>query len=114
VYTTWDISFHELERRASLSSPDSESYRVAILILQLFSFFHFDGIPEGMFRRAAETTGPYLDPVKPDNRLASLLQQTNDDKWDSFPFRAGVRVLTQFTAFHGHIIQLGLPHRGSV
>jgi tetratricopeptide (TPR) repeat protein len=96
VYTTWDISFVELERRASASSPDSASYKAAILIFRLFSFFHFDGIREEMFSRAAETTGPYLDPLQADNPLLLLLQ-TDDKKWDPFAFRAGIRILSQFS-----------------
>jgi hypothetical protein len=50
VYTTWDISFVELERRASSLSPNSASYQAAILLLRIFSFFHFDGIREEIFR----------------------------------------------------------------
>jgi tetratricopeptide (TPR) repeat protein len=97
VYTTWDISFAELERRASASSSDSVSYKAAIFILRLFSFFHFDGICEEIFRRASETTGPYLDPLQPDSPLLLLLQQTDDRKWDSSTFRAGIRILSQFS-----------------
>jgi tetratricopeptide (TPR) repeat protein len=97
VYTTWDISFAELERRASSSSPDSESYRAAILLLQIFSFFHFDGIHEEIFRRAAERTTQYVDPLQPDSPLLLLLQQTENNGWDSFTFRAGIRILSQFS-----------------
>jgi hypothetical protein len=49
VYTTWDISLAELERRASSSPSDSASYKAAIFLLQIFSFFHFDGIHEEIF-----------------------------------------------------------------
>jgi tetratricopeptide (TPR) repeat protein len=97
VYTSWDISFAELEHRASASLSDSASYKAAILILRLFSFFHFDGIHEEIFSRAAEATGPYLDPLQPDNPLLLLLQQTDDNKWDSFAFRAGIRILSQLS-----------------
>jgi tetratricopeptide (TPR) repeat protein len=97
VYTTWDISFAELERRASSSSPDSASYRAAILLLQIFSFFHFDGIREEIFRRAAERTTRYVDPLQPDSPLLLLLQQTENNEWDSFTFRAGIRILSQFS-----------------
>jgi tetratricopeptide (TPR) repeat protein len=96
VYTTWDVSFTELERRASSSSPDSASYRAAILLLQIFSFFHFDGIHEEIFRRAAERTTRYVDPLQPDSPLL-LLQQTEANEWDSFTFRAGIRILSQFS-----------------
>jgi tetratricopeptide (TPR) repeat protein len=97
VYTSWDISFAELKRRSSALLSDSSSYEAAILILRLFSFFHFDGIHEEIFSRAAETTGPYLDTLQPGNPLLLLLQQTEDHKWDSFTFRAGIRILSQFS-----------------
>jgi tetratricopeptide (TPR) repeat protein len=97
VYTTWDISFTELERRASSSSSGSVSYKVAIFLLQIFSFFHFDGIGEEIFRRAAEETDEDLGPLSPDSPLILLLQQTEDNGWDSFAFRAGVRILSQFS-----------------
>jgi tetratricopeptide (TPR) repeat protein len=97
VYTTWDVSFAELERRASSLSSDSASYEAAILILRLFSFFHFDGIHEEIFRRAAEATGKYLSPLQSDSPLLRLLQQTEKSEWDSFNFRAGICVLSQFS-----------------
>jgi tetratricopeptide (TPR) repeat protein len=97
VYTTWDISFTELERRASSSSSDSVSYKVAIFLLRVFSFFHFDGIHEDIFRRAAEATDHDLGPLSPDSPLLLLVQQTADNGWDSFAFRAGVRILSQFS-----------------
>jgi tetratricopeptide (TPR) repeat protein len=97
VYTTWDISFAELERRASSSSPDLASYQAAILILQIFSFFHFDGIHEEIFRRAAERMTRYVDPLQPGSPLLLLLQQTEANEWDSFTFRAGIRILSQFS-----------------
>jgi tetratricopeptide (TPR) repeat protein len=97
VYTTWDISFTELERRASSSSPDSPSYQVAILLLQIFSFFHFDGIREEIFRRAAERVIRYVDPLQPDSPLFLLSQQTENNEWDSFTLRGGIRILSQFS-----------------
>jgi tetratricopeptide (TPR) repeat protein len=98
VYTTWDISFSELERRASSSSSDSKSYETAILLLRIFSFFHFDGIHEEIFRRAAaEVTDQDLNPLRSDTPLRLLLQQTEDNEWDSFVFRTGVRILSQFS-----------------
>jgi tetratricopeptide (TPR) repeat protein len=97
VYTTWDISFTELQRRASSSSSDSASYKVAIFLLQIFSLFHWDGIREEIFRRAAVATGRYPDSLRPDSLLFFLLRQTEDNKWDSLAFRAGLRILSQFS-----------------
>jgi tetratricopeptide (TPR) repeat protein len=97
VYTTWDISFTELEQRASSSSFDSVSYKAAILLLRIFSFFHFDGIREDIFYRAAEGNARYVDPLQPDSPLLLLLQQTENNEWDLLTFRAGIRILSQFS-----------------
>jgi hypothetical protein len=113
VYTTWEIAFAELERRASYSSPDFAQYEIAIFVLRLFSFFHFDGIREEIFRRAAEATGRYLDPLQPDSKLFSLLQKTKESEWDPFNFRAGIRILFQFSLikFNGQSTQTYSVHR---
>jgi tetratricopeptide (TPR) repeat protein len=101
VYTTWDISFAELERRAASEASElSTTYKAAILLLQLFSFFHFDGIREDTFRRAAKTQGKWLPPLLPNSPLLLLLQQTEDDDWDFFYFRQGIRVLSMFALVH--------------
>jgi tetratricopeptide (TPR) repeat protein len=100
VYTTWDISFAELERRANAMISDSTSYETAILLLQIFSFFHFDGIREDIFRRAAMTRGKWLPPLPPNNQLLLLLQPTGDNDWDSFNFRQAIRVLSMFSLVH--------------
>jgi hypothetical protein len=96
VYTTWDISFAELECKALSKSPNSASYQVAILLLRIFSFFHFDGIREEIFRRAAEGNARYVDPLHPDSPLLLLLQ-TENNEWDPLTFRAGIRILSQFS-----------------
>jgi hypothetical protein len=99
VYTTWDISFVELERRASSSSPTSASYQAAILLLRIFSFFHFDEIREEIFRRAAEATDDYRRPleVDPSSPLSHLLGRSESGTWDSFNFRKAIHVLTQWS-----------------
>jgi tetratricopeptide (TPR) repeat protein len=100
VYTTWDISMAELERRAKAEGSDSVSYKAAILLLQLFSFFHFDGIREDTFRRAATARGKWLPPLPPSSQLLLLLQQTDDNDWDFFNFRQAIHVLSMFSLVH--------------
>jgi tetratricopeptide (TPR) repeat protein len=99
VYTTWDISFVELERRALSSSPNSASYQAAILLLRIFSFFHFDGIREETFRRAAEATDDDWRPleVDPNSPLSHLLERSESNTWDSFNFRKAIHILTQWS-----------------
>jgi hypothetical protein len=48
VYTTWDISLQMIKNKGG------EAARDAIESLQIFSFFHYDGISEEIFRRAWE------------------------------------------------------------
>jgi tetratricopeptide (TPR) repeat protein len=97
VYTTWDISLAELEHRAQAKASDSVSYGVAILLLRLFSFFHFDGIREDTFRRAAKTRGEWLPPLPSNSQLLLLLRQTEDNDWDSFNFRQAIHILSMFS-----------------
>jgi tetratricopeptide (TPR) repeat protein len=102
VYTTWDISFAELENRAASPSSNYASYRAAIFLLEIFSFFHFDGIREETFRRAAEATDDNGHPltVDSDSPVSHLLERSESDAWDSFNFRGAIRVLAQFSLIH--------------
>jgi tetratricopeptide (TPR) repeat protein len=102
VYTTWDISIAELEHKASSSASDSASYATAILLLRIFSFFHFDGIREEIFRRAAEATDDWWSSFELDRNspLSYLLARLESDTWDSFHFHVAIRILTQFSLIH--------------
>jgi tetratricopeptide (TPR) repeat protein len=97
VYTTWDISFAELERRACAKQPNSLSYQAAIFLLRVFSFFHFDGIVEDIFRFAAETPAADAAPSDSSTPLSHLLQLSVDGDWDPYDFRIAMRILTQFS-----------------
>jgi tetratricopeptide (TPR) repeat protein len=48
VYTTWEISIKKIQ-----DMTDTHA-RLALDLLQTFSFMHFEGIHEGLFRRARE------------------------------------------------------------
>jgi tetratricopeptide (TPR) repeat protein len=113
VYTTWDISIAELEHRASSSASDSTSYVTAILLLRIFSFFHFDGIREEIFRRAAEATDDDWRPleVDPHSPLSHLLVRLESNKWDSFHFHVAIRILTQFSLIHSNGSMVYSLHR---
>ena len=56
VYGTWELSFKKIESRASRdsNSEDVESAQIAILILQIFAFMHYESIDENIFKHAAE------------------------------------------------------------
>jgi hypothetical protein len=74
VYSTWDVTFAELECRSKGNTQDALFYRVAIFLLRLFSFFHFDGLDENIFRRAAEN-GPISAPTEEglETRIARII-----------------------------------------
>jgi tetratricopeptide (TPR) repeat protein len=99
VYTTWDISLAELERRANARASDSTAYAAAIL-LRIFSFFHFDGIREDTFRRAAKTQDERLPTLPSDSQLLLLLQRTEDNDWDFLNFRQAISILSMFSLVH--------------
>jgi tetratricopeptide (TPR) repeat protein len=113
VYTTWDISIAELEHKASSSASDSASYATAILLLRIFSFFHFDGIREEIFRRAAEATDDDWCPleVDPNGPLSHLLARLESNTWDSFHFHVAIRILTQFSLIHSNGSTIYSMHR---
>lgn len=46
VYTTWDISIHQIEKMSDKHAV------LALELLRLFAFMHFDGIREEIFRQA--------------------------------------------------------------
>jgi tetratricopeptide (TPR) repeat protein len=97
VYTTWDMSFAELERRANARTSDSTTYEAAILLLRILSFFHFDGIREDTFRRAARTQDEWLPSLPQNSQLFLLLQRNEENDWDFFSFRQAVHVLSMFS-----------------
>jgi tetratricopeptide (TPR) repeat protein len=101
VYTTWELSFLALEAKVAKGKSDMDAHAAesAIVILQTFAFFHFDGIVEDIFRRAAENP-PYDSNVRP--RTTSylphrLLNCNKGGKWDMLFFREGIRILISYS-----------------
>jgi hypothetical protein len=62
VYGTWELSFKEIERRASKQSMtvDAQAAQAAILILQISAFYHHNNISKDIFQSAAEETRQYV------------------------------------------------------
>ena len=56
VYGTWDLSFKQIEQRASGQSTtgNAKAAQAAILILQICAFYHHSNISKEIFRSAAE------------------------------------------------------------
>ena len=102
VYETWELSYKEIEQRAkSDDSHKANAANSAMLLLELFPFFHHEGITEEIFSYAA-----LQKDQKPSNSelpLASsildrrLLPLNKAGTWDDLLFGEGIRVLLFFS-----------------
>ena len=107
VYGTWDLSFKEIEKRASghCTSEDAQAAQAAILILQICAFYHHTNISKDIFKAAAEKAinqDANSDRFKKLSQAVTLLDYTllgldNDGHWDEFIFGQGISVLLSFS-----------------
>ena len=102
VYETWELSYKEIQQRAkSDDSCKANAANSAMLILQLFPFFHHEGISEEIFSYAAlseddETPMSNL-PLASSLLNRRLLPLHGTGTWDNFIFREGIRILLSFS-----------------
>ena len=96
VYETCELSYKEIQQRAK--SDDfckANAANSATLLLQLFPFFHHEGIPEEIFSSAAVSE----DDESPMSNLSlasslldhRLLPLCETGTWDNFMFREGIK-----------------------
>ena len=105
VYGTWDLSFKEIQKRASgqSSTGDAQAAYAAILILQICAFYHHSNISKDIFRSAAEESREHDSNITENLPLAkSLLDHTllsldNNGCWDEFIYGQGIAVLLSFS-----------------
>ena len=104
VYGTWDLSFKEIESRASSDSNSDGVQRaqIAILILKIFAFMHHESIDENIFRHAAEELNvnnkrSQLSQFPRSNADDRLLCCDKNGRWDKFHFRMGIQILQSFS-----------------
>ena len=98
VYETWELSYKEIQQRAkSNDSHKTNEANSAMLLLEVFPFFHHEGITEEIFSYAAlEKDEKMYNPKLP---LASsmlnqrLLPLNKAGTWDNFLFGEGIRML---------------------
>ncbi|KIM92942.1 hypothetical protein OIDMADRAFT_36187 [Oidiodendron maius Zn] len=90
VYTTWDISLQ------MIANKGGEAARDAIELLQVFSFFHYNGISEEIFRRAWENLklGRHSEWMR-SNQLSLVRQESAT--WDAGRLRTGLSLLSSFS-----------------
>ena len=101
VYATWDLSYAAIVRRAEISANDIlyQDARAALHVLQIFPFFHNEGIPEKLFKLAAENEDSSIKAkwLSGEHPLAYLLQLRPNGAWESHPFRQGIQILLSFS-----------------
>jgi hypothetical protein len=97
VYGTLELSYEEIQQRSQSDDPHrSEAANSALLLLELFSFFHHEGITEEIFAYAAVQCQGALQSDLP---LASsildcrLLPLDDAGVWNNFVFREGIQML---------------------
>ena len=102
VYETWELSYKEIQQRAeSNDSHKANAANSAMLLLELFPFFHHEEITEEIFSYAALQKD--IKNANCELPLASsildlrLLALNNTGAWDNLLFREGIRVLLSFS-----------------
>jgi hypothetical protein len=102
VYETWELSYKEIEQRAESDDPHrANAANSAMLLLNLFPFFHHEGITEEIFSYAAlqedeEISSPAL-PIASSILDRRLLPLNKTGTWDNFVFREGLQILLSFS-----------------
>ena len=102
IYGTWELSYKEIQQWAeSHGTHKANAANSAMLLLQLFPFFHHEGITEEIFYYAAlseyeETSSSNLPHASSllDRRLLPL---DESGTWDNNVFREGLRILLSFS-----------------
>jgi tetratricopeptide (TPR) repeat protein len=107
VYGTWDLSFKQIEQRASGKSTtgNAQAAQSAILILQICAFYHYSNISKEIFQSAAEEFRNHQVDHEVAEKLPqaitlldhTLLALDNDGQWDEFVFGQGISVLLSFS-----------------
>ena len=101
VYKTWELSYKEVQQRAkSDDSVKANAANSAMLLLELFPFFHHEEISEEIFSYAALTkydkTPISKLPLASSVLDRRLLPLGETGAWDNFIFREGIRTLLSF------------------
>jgi tetratricopeptide (TPR) repeat protein len=91
VYTTWEISIRMIE-----AVPDTYA-KLALELLRLFAFMHFDSIKEEIFEKAHLNRDLHDDPRDGSIYHATETARIMEAGWDTVLFRRAVGVLVAFS-----------------
>ncbi|KIJ99880.1 hypothetical protein K443DRAFT_622722 [Laccaria amethystina LaAM-08-1] len=102
VYETWELSYKEIQQRAeSDDSYKANAANSAMLLLQIFPFFHHEGITEEIFYYAAlqkdQKTSDLELPLASSMLDQRLLLLNKVGMWDNLLFGEGIRMLLFFS-----------------
>ena len=110
VYGTWNLSLKEIEKRAGGQSTtgdaqEARAAQAAILILQIYAFYHHSNISKDIFQSSAQKSRKYVvnsEAAKKLPQAVTLLDYTllgldNNGDWDGFIFGQGMAVLLAFS-----------------
>ena len=102
VYETWELSYKEIQQRAkSDDSHKANAANSAMLLLEVFPFFHHEGISEEIFSYAAvqkvDKTPMSKLPLASSLLDQRLLSLSETGTWDNFIFREGIQILLSFS-----------------
>jgi hypothetical protein len=99
VYETWELSYKEIQERAkSDDSHKANAANSAMLLLELFSFFHHEEITEKIFSYAALEKDQKISNAELLLILNQRLLPLNEaGTWDNSHFKEGIQVLLSFS-----------------
>lgn len=94
IYTTWEVSRQMIEEISSEAGHD------ALELLQIFSFFYFEGISEQIFSRAWYTIRQGRQSEWVLSHRPILFLRPPIQEWDTCNFRAAMSVLLSFSLIY--------------
>ena len=102
IYETWELSYKEIKQKAESDiSHKANAAKSALLLLELYPFFHHQEITEEIFSYDALTkdkknTNSKL-PLASSLLDRRLLPLNKSGTWDNFVFREGIQILLSFS-----------------
>ncbi len=91
VYTTWEVS------RKMIEQMSNEVGRDALELLNVFSFFHHDGISEEIFCRSWERMQRGMSSGWMISHQVDIVLRQLDQEWEHYPLRVAFSLLQSFS-----------------